>query len=48
VVRHAELRAEARDFLHDLLDDLTDLHEELADNPAVWQLRARFPRVPQA
>lgn len=48
VVRHAELRAEARDFLHDLLDDLTDLHEELADNPAVWQLRARFPRVRQA
>jgi hypothetical protein len=42
---HAVLRREARDFLHDLLDDLTDMHEGLADNPAVWTLRARFPRV---
>jgi hypothetical protein len=42
---HAVLRREARDFLHDLLADLTDMHEGLADNPAVWTLRARFPRV---
>lgn len=44
--QHAELRREARDFLHDLLADLTDMHEGLADNPVVWTLRARFPRVP--
>ena len=44
-VRHAELRREARDFLQDLLADLTDMHPELADNPAVWTLQARFPRV---
>lgn len=43
-VRHAELRREAGDFLQDLLADLADLHPELADNPAVWTLRARFPR----
>ncbi|MCL7368898.1 MULTISPECIES: hypothetical protein [Streptomyces] len=43
---HGELRREARDFLHDLLADLTDLHEDLADNPAVWSLQARFPRLP--
>ncbi|MFR9675986.1 hypothetical protein [Streptomyces sp. TR06-5] len=43
--RHAVLRREARDFLHDLLADLTDLHEGLADNPVVWDLGARFPRV---
>ncbi|MGH3309352.1 MAG: hypothetical protein ACRDP3_01995 [Streptomyces sp.] len=42
---HAELRREARDFLHDLLADLTDMHEGLADNPALWALQARFPRV---
>jgi hypothetical protein len=42
---YSELRREARDFLHDLLGDLTDMHEGLADNPAVWTLRARFPRV---
>lgn len=42
---HAVLRREARDFLHDLLADLTDLHEGLADNPVAWQLQARFPRV---
>ncbi|MGW5678334.1 hypothetical protein ACWEV4_25225 [Streptomyces sp. NPDC003860] len=42
---HAELRREARDFLHDVLADLTDLHEGLADNPVVWDLQARFPRV---
>jgi hypothetical protein len=42
---YAELRRESRDFLHDLLADLTDLHEDLGENPAVWQLQARFPRV---
>ncbi len=42
---HAELRREARDFLHDLLADLTDLHEALRENPAIWALEARFPRV---
>jgi hypothetical protein len=41
---HTELRREARDFLHDLLADLTDMHEGLADNPAVWDLMTRFPR----
>jgi hypothetical protein len=44
-VQHSELRREARDFLHDLIADLTDMHEGLADNPALWTLRARFPRV---
>lgn len=44
-VTHTELRREARDFLHDLLADLCDMHEELRDNPVVWQLEARFPRV---
>ncbi|ANW18976.1 hypothetical protein [Streptomyces clavuligerus] len=42
---HGELRREARDFLHDVLADLTDMHEGLADNPVVWDLQARFPRV---
>ncbi|MFI6338363.1 hypothetical protein [Streptomyces sp. NPDC050535] len=42
---HAELRRESRDFLHDLLADLSDLHEGLRENPAVWTLEARFPRV---
>ncbi|GHH85907.1 hypothetical protein GCM10018793_55680 [Streptomyces sulfonofaciens] len=42
---HAELRRESRDFLHDLLADLIDMHEDLGENPAVWQLQARFPRV---
>ncbi|CAM5615098.1 hypothetical protein [Streptomyces] [Streptomyces violaceorubidus] len=45
VLLHTELRREARDFLHDLLADLTDLHEDLADNPAIWTLQSRFPRV---
>jgi len=45
-VRHGELRREARDFLHDVIADLADMHEGLADNPAVWELQARFPRVP--
>ncbi|MCF3106247.1 hypothetical protein IPZ58_32440 [Streptomyces roseoverticillatus] len=39
------LRREARDFLHDLIADLCDMHEGLADNPVVWDLQARFPRV---
>jgi hypothetical protein len=42
---HTELRRESRDFLHDLLADLTDMHEPLADNPAIWDLQARFPRL---
>jgi hypothetical protein len=43
---HAELRREARDFLHDLIADLVDLHEDLGENPVIWDLQARFPRVP--
>ncbi|MFC9930269.1 hypothetical protein [Streptomyces sp. NPDC127190] len=43
---HTDLRREARDFLHDLIADLTDLHEDLAENPAIWTLQARFPRLP--
>lgn len=42
---HRSLRREARDFLHDLLADLTDLHEGLDANPVVWDLSARYPRV---
>ncbi|WP_052863611.1 hypothetical protein [Streptomyces niger] len=42
---HAALRREARDFLHDLIADLTDMHDGLADNPLVWDLQARFPRI---
>jgi hypothetical protein len=41
---YTELRRESRDFLHDLLADLTDLHDDLGENPAIWQLQARFPR----
>lgn len=44
-LHHATFRREARDFLHDLIADLTDMHDGLGDNPAVWDLRARFPRV---
>ncbi|WP_055586546.1 hypothetical protein [Peterkaempfera griseoplana] len=44
-VRHAELRREARDFLQDVLADLVELHPGLGDNPAVWTLQSRFPRV---
>ena len=44
-VPYPELRREARDFLHDLLADLVDLHEDLDENPTVWELRARFPRL---
>ncbi|MEE1929691.1 hypothetical protein V1J52_16105 [Streptomyces sp. TRM 70351] len=43
--RHADLRREARDFLHDLVADLVDLHDDLAHNPVVWDLQARYPRV---
>jgi len=45
VVRHAELRREARDFLQDVLADLTDLHDGLADNPSIWTVQGRFPRI---
>jgi hypothetical protein len=44
-VRHEDLRREARDFLHDLIEDLNDMHEGLAANPALWLLATRFPRV---
>ena len=44
-VGHTELRREARDFLHDLVADLVELHEELADNPVLEELLGRFPRV---
>ncbi|WP_424212509.1 hypothetical protein ACN20G_10690 [Streptomyces sp. BI20] len=43
---HAVFRREARDFLHDLIADLIDMHEGLGDNPSIWSLQARFPRVP--
>ncbi|MFC5145638.1 hypothetical protein [Streptomyces aureoversilis] len=42
---HRALRREARDFLHDLIADLSDMHEGLADNPVIWDLQSRFPRV---
>ncbi|MET7637301.1 hypothetical protein [Streptomyces sp. NPDC005438] len=45
LVRHEELRREARDFLQDLLADLVDLHPELDRNPTVWTLQSRYPRV---
>ncbi|MGW7353651.1 hypothetical protein [Streptomyces sp. NPDC054784] len=45
VFSYATVRREARDFLHDLIEDLADMHEGLSDNPTVWQLQARFPRV---
>jgi len=43
--QHSALRREARDFLQDLIADLVDMHEGLGDNPVVWDLQARFPRV---
>lgn len=43
---HRLLRREARDFLHDLIADLVDMHEGLGDNPVIWTLQSRFPRVP--
>ncbi len=42
---HSLLRREARDFLHDLIADLADMHDGLADNPVIWDLQARFPRL---
>ncbi|MFJ4097795.1 hypothetical protein ACIPYS_40060 [Kitasatospora sp. NPDC089913] len=45
VVRHGDLRREARDFLQDTLADLFDMHPDLADNPVVWELQGRFRRV---
>ncbi|WP_415949765.1 hypothetical protein [Streptomyces sp. KLOTTS4A1] len=42
---HSVLRREARDFLQDVIADLVDLHEDLGENPAIWDLLARFPRV---
>lgn len=42
---HGALRREARDFLHDLIADLADLHEGLAGNPVIWDLQSRLPRV---
>ncbi|MFD4695973.1 hypothetical protein [Streptomyces niveus] len=42
---HRLLRRESRDFLHDLLADLGDMHEGLMENPMIWDLQARFPRV---
>jgi hypothetical protein len=42
---HSELRREARDFLHDLLADLIDMHEGLGANPAIWTLQTRFTRT---
>ncbi|NJQ00005.1 hypothetical protein [Streptomyces zingiberis] len=42
---HRELRREARDFLQDLVADLTDLHHSLGENPVIWTLLARYPRV---
>ena len=44
-VPHGELRREARDFLHDLVADLTDMHDDLGANPVIWSLLARFPRI---
>ncbi|WP_130799060.1 hypothetical protein [Streptomyces otsuchiensis] len=44
-VPFGDLRREARDFLQDVVADLTDMHEDLDHNPAVWDLLARFPRV---
>jgi hypothetical protein len=46
VVDHGVLRREARDFLQDVLADLADLHDGLADNLHVWELTARYPRLP--
>ncbi|MFD4833612.1 hypothetical protein GT204_14215 [Streptomyces sp. SID4919] len=43
---HTELRREARDFLHDVIADLSDLHDDLAENPVIWTLQSRFPRLP--
>ncbi|GAA2140363.1 hypothetical protein GCM10009760_23490 [Kitasatospora kazusensis] len=45
VVRHEDLRREARDFLQDVVADLTDMHDGLADNPNLWTVQGRFPRI---
>ncbi|NGO79784.1 hypothetical protein G6045_29610 [Streptomyces sp. YC504] len=42
---HSLLRREARDFLQDVVADLVDLHEDLGENPVIWDLLSRFPRV---
>ncbi|MGK5630305.1 hypothetical protein [Streptomyces sp. URMC 123] len=42
---HRALRREVRDFLHDVIADLTDMHDALAENPVIWDLQSRFPRV---
>jgi len=44
-LHHGELRRESRDFLHDLVADLTDMHEGLDANPVLWSLLAQYPRV---
>jgi hypothetical protein len=44
-VNYGELRREARDFLHDLVADLVDMHDGLSANPVMWNLLARFPRI---
>jgi hypothetical protein len=44
-VSHSDLRREARDFLHDVMADLVDMHDGLDGNPVIWNLRTRFPRV---
>ncbi|MEU0838191.1 hypothetical protein ABZ370_01800 [Streptomyces sp. NPDC005962] len=43
--QHRALRREARDFLQDLIADLVDMHDGLGDNPVIWDLQARYPRV---
>jgi len=42
---HTALRREARDFLQDLVADLSDTHDGLDANPVVWELLTRFPRL---
>jgi len=44
-VPHRELRSEARAFLHDLVADLTDMHQGLDGNVVLWTLLDRFPRL---
>ena len=40
-----QTQQEIKARLHDVIADLTDMHEDLAENPAIWTLQARFPRV---
>jgi hypothetical protein len=42
---HTQLRREARDFLQDLVADLSDTHDGLDANPVIWELLTRFPRL---